>query len=322
MLWFLASSTLLMALASMMPRAMKQWRRRAMEATPLLIMLLPLMRQGLEGLGFQYPLLGHAMVSAQPHEHEWQIAWGLGTFLGMLAFMQKLKGALRLRRNAHRLPLNLTRQTAAELNLTPTTVSQRFRLCQTTDTPLVVPGLRPVVLLPGNWHHWPARLQRSALRHEWHHVQQGDAWWGCVMQLFCAVFWFHPLAWHLAASWTDECEHLADSAAVGHEDPADYALDLLGLADRVRMPAISWQGVPAFLGPRGSRLQRRVQVLLESHGTCTRIQSTWLAVSGLTLLLLAAAGCAWSGMRSSGVESAAFRHEARLRLAADAFPAD
>lgn len=356
MLWFLTSSTLLMALAYIMPRRTGIWRRRAMETAMLLIAALPSLRAGMEHLGMQHLSLipaaaaapaggnpwpawlpslhlplGHAATFGQMGESPWLIAWAVGAGAGLLLLARRLAGLRHLRRSAAPLPPHAARHVAALLGLPGTVVAQRFRLCPQVTTPVVIIGLPSLVVLPPSWAGWPERLQRSALRHEWHHVLQKDAWWYFGARLFRILLWFHPLAWRLTESWEEECEHQADRAAVGAQDPADYADDLLGLAGRDRAAfagALPWQGAPGFLGPRGSQLHRRVKSLLDPRAASARGSAhDWLIIpSALALILLTAASCAWTGIRpfptSSSMRPPAEVQEAQLRLSANPFPAD
>jgi hypothetical protein len=71
-----------------------------------------------------------------------------------------------------------------------------------------------------------------------------------------------------------------------------------------------------FAESRKTRLRRRIEGLFLAKPAASE------SVPGTTLLLLIllAAGCAWTGMRQ--VVQAGLRHEAEVRLSAEAFPAD
>jgi beta-lactamase regulating signal transducer with metallopeptidase domain len=301
-----------------------------MEITALLILLLPLMRRGLEGLGAEHLSLGRlteAGSNGDGFEQGWMTGFGMvwvaGAMIGLGLLMRRLTAVWRLQKNSKRVPQHIARRIADELHLPLKVVENRFRLSREMETPVVALGWPSTVLLPEAWSDWPQRLQLSAMRHEWHHVLSGDAWWSCGMRMFCMALWFHPLAWHLASRWADECEHLADCAAVRGGDPADYAGDLLGLAGRAATPMMTWQGVPGFLGPRNSRLHRRVRALLDGRGG-SRPYQAWLSLGGLVLLLVLAGSCAWSGVRPAPAEvvEEGMMEEVQLRLAADAFPGE
>ena len=96
----------------------------------------------------------------------------------------------------------------------------------------VVCGLRrPVVLLPRSSDQWPEWQFEAAVRHELTHIERRDLWTSLIAQLACAMWWFHPLVWMLAASLRDSQESACDDAVLfsGFE-PASYAEALLAVA--------------------------------------------------------------------------------------------
>ncbi len=326
MLWLIACSTLLLAVAVFMPSSSGPWRRRMLELTALLVTLLPLLRMGLEFTGIATsPLRQVVPVAAAgailPAVGQIALELWIG---GVIAFsLLGLRSWLRVRglaSRAEKLPATTTGRIAALLGLPRQTVQTHIRLSAEVTTPVVLPTSPGLILLPTGWSLWPERLQTSALRHEWHHLRHRDALWSCCMRAFCIVFWFHPLAWCLASRWSEECEHLADRAAVAGGDPADYAQDLLGLAAGRGAQALS--GLTGFLGPRGSRLHRRVQALLIASGETGPSGTSMRAV--IVVMLLLAGNCAWIGVRERNLTTLAgpLASEIRLRLTADAFPAD
>lgn len=90
---------------------------------------------------------------------------------------------------------------------------------------------RPVVLMPRGSADWPAWQFDAAVRHELTHIERKDVWTILVAHLACAMWWFHPLVWMLAASLRDSQECACDDAVLfsGFE-PASYAEALLAVA--------------------------------------------------------------------------------------------
>ena len=53
--------------------------------------------------------------------------------------------------------------------------------------------LRPVIVLPASADEWTTDRRRSVLLHELAHVRRRDLLTNAIVQLACAVYWFHPL---------------------------------------------------------------------------------------------------------------------------------
>lgn len=74
--------------------------------------------------------------------------------------------------------------------------------------PMTCGAFRPVILLPAGHSNWPAERLRLVRAHELVHVQQHDCLFQIVMQIACAIYWFHPLVWMAAARLRIERESL------------------------------------------------------------------------------------------------------------------
>lgn len=312
MIWFLAASTLVLAAALAFGG-----RRRGLETAAVLVASLPILRWALEA--FKLPTSGSIVKAVTTAETSSllvpiMLVWCAGTIIGLVRLMQQMRTVSRLFRCARLLPADEAASISVTLQLPATTVIRHFRMSDRRGTPMVLPTLPATVLLPEDWSQWRPRLQAGALRHEWHHVRLGDAWWHAFMHLLCLVLWFHPLAWRLAARWGDECEAGADRAAIGATDPADYADDLLSLLPSAATPPVAV--ALGFAQSRKSRLRRRIESLFQAPpaGSDSVPRSTFL------LLIFLAVGCAWTGMREAARTE--LRQEAQLRLTADAFPVD
>ncbi|MBX7208363.1 MAG: M56 family metallopeptidase [Verrucomicrobiaceae bacterium] len=227
--------------------------------------------------------------------------------------------ALRMARRSRAMDDDEVSAVARALDLPRREVARRFRICAGIETPLVLAGLRQIVLLPAAWPRWPAGLQSSALRHEWQHVRTADAQWAVPAALLRVVLWFHPLAWWVCARWAEQCEHLADRAAASGRAAGDYARDLLSLAARAHTGAPAF--ATAFIPRTRTRLERRIRAVLDDSARslpCGRIQRL------LVLLVFAAAGLSLAALLARPKDStpADLLGEARTRLAANPFPAD
>ncbi|HYF34821.1 MAG TPA: M56 family metallopeptidase [Prosthecobacter sp.] len=310
MLWFLTASTVILAAALVL-----RGRRRGLEMAVVLVVFLPVLRWSLERAGLPLaPALPGTAATAEASALTTPLAviWSVGFFIGLVRLARQLLGLVRLSRSSRALRRDAASRIAAALNLPPAAVRRHFRRSDQSGTPMVLPLSPALVLLPADWDRWPLRLQISALRHEWHHVRNGDAYWHALLHLFCLALWFHPLAWCLAARWADECEAAADRAAVGRENPAEYASDLLSLTFTAPRLAVAL----GFLGSRQGRLSRRIEGLFRpSPDSRDQVPKTTLL-----LLIVLAVGCAWTGMRQ--LAKAELLQEAEVRLSAEAFPED
>lgn len=133
---------------------------------------------------------------------------------------------------------------------------------------LVAPGIASVfrqeVLLPEAALAWERERLRSVLKHEFHHIRQGDAGLRWLGRLARALLWFHPAAWWIQARLVIAQERAADEAVIADGVPApDYAGHLLALAS----------GSPPFPGiavARRSQVGRRIRAMLHGRADVSR----------------------------------------------------
>jgi TonB family protein len=120
------------------------------------------------------------------------------------------------------------------------------------------------ILLPESARHWDAFRRRTVLLHELAHIRRNDCLWQQISGWTCALFWFHPLVWHIAARLQREqelaCDDLVLAAGV---EPGAYASLLLNAAQELRSSALF---ACAFHGSSPAvQLRARVANILESH---------------------------------------------------------
>jgi HEAT repeat protein/beta-lactamase regulating signal transducer with metallopeptidase domain len=97
---------------------------------------------------------------------------------------------------------------------------------------------RPVIVLPASAEEWTPERRRSVLVHELAHVRRRDLLTNAVVQLACAVYWFHPLVRLAARRVRIEAERSCDALVVAAGTRAsDYASDLLEIARTMRSSA-------------------------------------------------------------------------------------
>ena len=98
--------------------------------------------------------------------------------------------------------------------------------------------VRPTIVLPASADEWAADRRRSVLLHELAHVQRRDLLTNAVVQVACAVYWFHPLVRLAARRVRIEAERACDTLVVAAGTrPSDYAGDLLEIARTMRSSA-------------------------------------------------------------------------------------
>jgi len=100
-------------------------------------------------------------------------------------------------------------------------------------SPVVVGGLRPVVLVPTDWGDWPEPNRRACLLHELAHLARYDDWAKLAQEVLRVAFFFHPLVRWLFNRLDRERELLCDEATVAlGSDPVAYARLLIDLGRR------------------------------------------------------------------------------------------
>lgn len=127
----------------------------------------------------------------------------------------------------------------------------------------VVCGLRhPVVLMPRTCDEWPQWQFDAAVRHELTHIERKDLWTNLIAQLACAMWWFHPMVWILAANLRDTQECACDDAVlVSGFEPTAYADALLAVA-QTSTQSLLLQGCSMTTA---NNLKSRIARLLDSR---------------------------------------------------------
>ncbi|MGH9619984.1 MAG: M56 family metallopeptidase, partial [Bryobacteraceae bacterium] len=96
-------------------------------------------------------------------------------------------------------------------------------------TPAVSGIFRSAILLPQEAHNWDSFRRQTVLLHELAHVRRRDCLWQQIAGLACALFWFHPLVWRVAARMCREqelaCDDLVLAAGIGRRAYADLLLN-------------------------------------------------------------------------------------------------
>jgi TonB family protein len=169
--------------------------------------------------------------------------------------------------------------------------------------PMTSGVFRPVILLPADYRNWSKDRLRMVLAHELIHVQQRDCFFQIVMQMACALYWFHPLVWIAAGRLRIERERACDDGVLrlGIHGP-EYAGHLLELV-RTLQPAAT----PSFAiaMAQQSNLENRLVALLDARLNRKKLsrRAAWVTVLASLCLLLPVAAVRGQSQGSRGTVS-------------------
>lgn len=134
------------------------------------------------------------------------------------------------------------------------------RVSAEVETPLIVGGRRPVILVPAEgFAALPSDQRRMALCHELAHLKRGDMWLGCIPAAAERCFFFHPLARLAAREYAFWREAACDEAVLSTlgASPQSYGRMLLALG--VSRPAATFSAAGAAWS--FGNLKRRLTML-------------------------------------------------------------
>ncbi len=155
-------------------------------------------------------------------------------------------------------------------------------------TPMLLGGLRPVLVLPAYAYcqsGQEARL-RCLLQHEMTHHARRDPWYKWLVLAVRAAHWFNPLLPCLARWIEQDCELACDEAVAAHMTPAQrlcYGNTLLAFAGAAGAPG----GAPVVPLAGGGKEVLRQRLQCSRHPTRRTCRSVCLAAA----LCLLFAGC-------------------------------
>ncbi len=158
------------------------------------------------------------------------------------------------------------------------------RVSAEVETPLVIGGRRPVILVPApDFAALSADQQRMALCHELAHLKRGDVWLGCVPAAAERCFFLHPLARLAAREYAFWREAACDEAVLTTlgASPQGYGRMLLALGVSRRTATFSAAGAAWSF----QNLKRRLTMLDRTSSPSRR--GRLLAAGAVALALLA-----------------------------------
>jgi beta-lactamase regulating signal transducer with metallopeptidase domain len=187
-----------------------------------------------------------------------RLLWAAGAVL-LLAF---LANALRKVRAVRRSGIPwLAGQTAAEALARDSGISRPLTIILHEDVPAPVTcgWSSPTIVFPMDARDWSESDLRRAFVHELEHVRRGDWPMQLAARAICAGYWFHPLVWIAWRQLCLESERACDDAVVNRAEQADYAEQLVTLAERLAHS----QAQPVLSMANRSDLSVRVRAVLD-----------------------------------------------------------
>jgi HEAT repeat protein len=157
--------------------------------------------------------------------------------------------------------------------------SVRLAVHPAANVPLVIGGMRPMVVLPPAAASWPAAPLRSALRHELAHVVRHDYATHLLSGVILALYWPTPLSAMARRRLDAEREAACDDRVIAWGTRrGEYARHLIQIAREGR----GRSGRPATaLAAVGSGVARRVDAVLSGNQGRRLTPVGWIAVLGI-----------------------------------------
>jgi bla regulator protein BlaR1 len=158
------------------------------------------------------------------------------------------------------------------------------RVSAEVETPLIVGGRRPTILVPAEgFAALSPDQQRMALCHELAHLKRGDVWLGCVPAAAERCFFFHPLARLAAREYAFWREAACDDAVLTTlgASPQSYGRMLLALGVSRRTATFSAAGAAWSFG----NLKRRLTML--DRTSPPSLRGRMLAAGAVAVAMLA-----------------------------------
>jgi bla regulator protein blaR1 len=244
-----------------------------------------------------------------------RVGWIAGAMLLLMSLAVDIWRLRHIRRKGLPWP-ELRKLTQSLVDESGVRRSVEILLHEEIPAPLTCGVWRTAVLLPPDAREWSEADLRRALLHELEHVRRGDWAIQLVARATCALYWFHPLVWVAWRRLCLEAERACDDAVVKSEEGAEYAEQLLSLAQRMSKPHPQ-----ATLGmAKRSDLSIRISSFLDGSQRRGRA-GMWAAacvagIAGVVVLLIApvrAVSQSWDATATATQESGGQPNGARQR---------
>jgi beta-lactamase regulating signal transducer with metallopeptidase domain/ankyrin repeat protein len=187
-----------------------------------------------------------------------RLLWAAGAVLLLAVLANALRKVRAVRRSG--IPW-LAGQNAAEALARESGISRPLTVILHEDVPVPVTcgWSNPTIVFPMDARDWRESDLRRAFVHELEHVRRGDWLMQLAARAICAGYWFHPLVWIAWRRLCLESERACDDAVVDRAEQADYAEQLVTLAERLA----HGRAQPALSMANRSDLSVRVKAVLD-----------------------------------------------------------
>ena len=213
-----------------------------------------------------------------------RLLWAAGAVLLLACLANALRQVRAIRRSG--IPW-LAGQTAAESLARDAGISRplTIMLHEHVPAPVTCGWSSPTIVFPMDARDWSESDLRRAFVHELEHVRRGDWPMQLAARAICAGYWFHPLVWIAWRQLCLESERACDDAVVSRAEQADYAEQLVTLAERLAHS----QPQPMLSMANRSHLSVRVKAVLDRTQLRGRAGASLVAatVAGASVFVLA-----------------------------------
>ena len=168
-------------------------------------------------------------------------------------------------------------------------VARPVSLFESGRVPVAVTSglMRPFLLLCRQARQWAAERRRVVLLHELAHVKRTDWIWLMLAETALAFYWWHPLAWVLAAQVRRDAEKACDDLVLAAgTKPSVYAGHLLGIFRS--LSGTAHPVVLAVASDRPSHFEGRLRSILDPTARRRGLPRFQSALSAATLAAAAA----------------------------------
>ncbi len=161
------------------------------------------------------------------------------------------------------------------------------------EMPITMGLFSSKIYVPLIWDQWSPECKEMIIHHELAHIKR----WDNVMQIFQilvqALYFFHPLVWHLSARLNEYREMACDdnSITVQKSSSIEYSRVLVEIAENMTEAQLSSLSASALIRQK-NKLLKRVQYQIEEDKM--RYSSKFKIGAILTVLFLLVAPLSWT----------------------------
>lgn len=160
----------------------------------------------------------------------------------------------------------------------------QVRQSSEVSTPIAAGVFRAAVVLPAEARSWSDQRLKAVLLHELAHIARRDVLSQLAACICCAMYWFNPMAWFVAARLQLEREQACDDQVLQWGvKPTDYAQQLLQITRLYRRNS---QRLLSVAMARPTQIEQRIRGVLDSARSRIGLRPS-VAVGALAAFCLA-----------------------------------